>query len=105
MKNLNQAVLSAVNLKGQNFFLLKNKNTHLQIMKRDDTLNVSNLIEMQDAIQAGINDDCVDCETLDGFLEALDEHTSTIKKLDVFSQIKSLNQIEKVLLPNKEITV
>jgi hypothetical protein len=105
MKNSNNAVLSAVNLKGQNFFLLKNKSTNLQIMKRDSTLNLSNLMEMQDAIQAGVNDECVDCDTLDGFLEALDENTSTIKTLDVFSQIKSLNQIEKILLPNKEITV
>jgi len=101
----NNTVLSAVTLKDQNFFLLKNKNTELQLVKRESTLNSSNLIEMQEALQAGINDASVNHNSLDDFLKALDENTHTINQLDIAYQIKALNKTEKILLPNKEITV
>ena len=74
-------------------------------MKRDDELSLSNLIEMEDVLQAGIKDESVDATTVEQFLDALDESTNDITQLDIFYQIKGLNQTEKILLPNKEITV
>lgn len=101
----NNTVISAVTLKEQNFFLLRNKNTQLSLVKRDDELSLSNLIEMEDVLQAGIKDESVDATTVEQFLDALDESTNDITQLDIFYQIKGLNQTEKILLPNKEITV